>query len=627
MAAVRTAGAAGAPVVPAAAEVVPPELSRGRKVSILVGVLLGMLLSSLDQTIVGTAMPRVIAELNGLQHYSWVFTGYMLASTVTVPIYGKLSDIYGRRIFFMGGMALFLLGSALSGYSQSMTQLILFRGVQGLGAGAMMPIAQAIIGDVFLPAERARWQGVMMSVFGLSSIIGPALGGIITDTWGWRWVFYVNMPVGVVALIAAGIVLPAQSRHREHRIDYLGVATLIAAAVPMLLAFSWAGSEYPWVSAPVLGLLAWSLGAWVAFFVIESRAAEPIINPSLFKNRIFAVSVVATFLVAGGMYGATMYLPLFVQAVVGISAAGAGAALTPLMLGFIVSSTVGGQILARTGRYKVPALTGFVVAAAGMVLLSRMTAATPAAGVVRNMVVVGLGIGVMMSLFTIVVQNAFPLTRIGEVTASLQFFRSIGGTISVAILGTLMISRFQDAVGRNLPPSLTQAVPAGQLSALQNPQVLLAPQATAQIQQVFAALGPQGQALFAQLMAAIRDSLAEAITGLFVAGAAAMAIGFVVTLFLPEIPLRRSRRVAGPAPARGQSAQRPPSLQERGSFALARPGGDRAAAVYARGRPVAGSHRAARGSMLDRREGEAGRPTGWAPLTSQHGPGTRGRRG
>ena len=527
----------------------PSEISQQRKVSILAGVLLGMLLASLDQTIVGTAMPRVIAELNGLQHYSWVFTGYMLASTVTVPIYGKLSDIYGRRFFFMGGVVLFLLGSALSGYSQSMTQLIVFRGIQGLGAGAMMPIAQAIIGDIFLPAERARWQGVMMAVFGLSSIIGPALGGFITDNWGWRWVFYVNMPVGAIALVTAGIVLPAHSRHRQHVIDYAGVAALVLAAVPLLLAFSWAGTEYAWSSPQVVGLLAWSTAAWLAFFFIESRAAEPVINPNLFKNRIFAVSVVATFLVAGGMYGATMYLPLFVQAVVGTSATGAGAVLTPMMVGFIVSSTVGGQVVARTGRYKAPALTGFFVATFGMVLLSRMTAASTSAEVVRNMVVVGLGIGVMMSLFTIVVQNAFPLIRLGEVTAGLQFFRSIGGTVSVAILGTLMTTRFQDAFARNLPPTLTAAVPPERLAALQNPQVLLSPEATAQIQQGFAAFGAQGQALFQQLMVAIRDSLAEAITSLFVIAAGAMVVGFVVTLFLQEIPLRKSRGTAHTAPA------------------------------------------------------------------------------
>ena len=527
-----------------------PALSRGRTISILIGVLLGMLLSSLDQTIVGTAMPRVIAELNGLSHYAWVFTSYMLASTVMVPIYGKLSDIYGRRWFFIGGMALFLLGSALSGLSQSMTELILFRAVQGLGAGAIMPIAIAIIGDIFTPAERGRWQGVMMAVFGLASIVGPSLGGWITDQWGWRWVFYVNMPVGVVAMIGAGLTLPKHSQHRKHTIDFAGAATLVATAVPLLLAFSWAGSEYPWASPQVIGLLLFATVMGVTFVFIERRAPEAIISPALFKNRIFTVSVLATFLVSGGMFGATMYLPLFAQGVVGVSAAQAGAALTPLMLGFMVSSTIGGQILSRTGRYKYLALTGFVVATVGMVLMSRMDAAAGTATVVRNTVITGLGIGMMMSLFTIVVQNAFSIDRLGQVTASLQFFRSIGGTISVAILGTLMTNRFQSAFQEALPAAVRSVVPAAQLEALGNPQILLAPQTTAGIRESFSALGPQGQVLFQQLMEAIRGSLATAITGLFLAGAVAMVLGFIITLFLPEIPLRRGRaRVPGAAPA------------------------------------------------------------------------------
>ena len=523
-----------------------PALSRGRTISILIGVLLGMLLSSLDQTIVGTAMPRVVAELNGLSHYAWVFTAYMLGSTVMVPIYGKLSDIYGRRWFFLGGMALFLFGSALSGLSQSMTQLILFRGVQGLGAGAIMPIAIAIIGDIFSPAERGRWQGVMMAVFGLASIVGPALGGWITDTWGWRWVFYVNMPVGVVAMIGAGLTLPKHSQHRRHTIDYAGAATLVAAAVPLLLAFSWAGSEYPWASPQVIGLLVFSTLMAVTFVFIERRAPEAIISPALFRNRIFTVSVMATFLVSGGMFGATMYLPLFAQGVVGVSAAQAGAALTPLMLGFMVSSTIGGQILSRTGRYKYLALSGFVVATIGMIMLSRMDASVSTGTVIRNTAITGLGIGMMMSLFTIVVQNAFSIDRLGQVTASLQFFRSIGGTISVALLGTVMTNSFQNAFLNSLPEAVRALIPAAQLEALGNPQILIAPESTSSIQQTFAALGPQGQAAFLQLMEVIRSSLATAITGIFLAGAAAMVIGFCITLFLPEIPLRKGRaRVPG----------------------------------------------------------------------------------
>ncbi|HBY96035.1 MAG TPA: MFS transporter [Chloroflexi bacterium] len=506
----------------------------------MAGVMLGMLLSALDQTVVGTAMPRIIADLNGLQHYAWVFTAYMLASTVTVPIYGKLSDIYGRRPFFIGGMILFLLGSALSGMSQNMTQLILFRGLQGLGAGGMMPIVQAIVGDIFTPAERGKWQGLLMGVFGIATIIGPTLGGWLTDSWGWRWVFYVNMPVGVVAIVTAGFALPGQSRHREHTIDYTGVATLIAGTVPLLLAFSWAGTQYPWLSTQIVGLLVFAVAMLAIFFFIEMRAPEPIISPSLFRNGIFSVSVIATFLVSIGMFGAIMYLPLFVQGVIGQSATSSGAVLTPMMLGFVVSSIIGGQIMARTGRYKVLALSGFIVAAAGMFLLSHMTMNATNALVVRNMAITGLGIGVMMSLFTIVVQNAFPFQQLGQVTASLQFFRSIGGTIGVAILGSVMTNHFQSNFQGHLPAALTQLVPPDRLAALQNPQILLAPEATARIQESFAAFGPQGQALFQQLMLAIRQSLATAITDLFTVGAGVMIIAFIATLFLREIPLRKS---------------------------------------------------------------------------------------
>ena len=512
--------------------------SRGRLL-ILVGVLLGMLLSSLDQTIVGTAMPRVIAELGGLEHYAWVATGYMLASTVMVPIWGKLSDIYGRRPFFILGMVLFLLGSALSGTSQNMVQLIAYRAVQGLGAGAMMPIAQAIIADVFPPAERGKWQGLMMAVFGLSTILGPTLGGFITDSWGWRWTFYVNLPVGVIAILTAGVVLPKTIRRAAHSIDYLGSAALVGGTVPLLLALSWGGTTYPWDSLQIIGLFALAVVLLAAFFLWERRAPEPIINPNLFASRIFAVSVLATFLVSAGMFGAIMYLPLFMQGVVGDSPSNSGVVLTPMMLGFMVSSIVGGQFMSRTGRYKMLALGGFLVASLGMFLLSRMDVTATDPLVIRNMVVTGLGIGVMMSLFTIVVQNAFSRERMGQVTASLQFFRSIGGTIGLAIFGTVMSNRFQAALQENMPASVTQAVPADRLAALQNPQVLLAPQATAQLQQSFAAFGAQGQGMFAELMQAIRASLAVAITELFFFGCLAMALGFVVTLFLEEIPLRR----------------------------------------------------------------------------------------
>src|SRR5213080_1072771 len=424
-------------------------VSRQRLILIIIGVLLGMLLAALDQTIVGTALPRIVANLGGLEHYAWVVTAYLLASTVSVPIYGKLSDIYGRRLFFMAGMVIFLAGSALAGTSQNMTELIIYRGIQGLGAGAMMPIAMAIIGDLFPPAERGKWQGLIVAVFGLASIVGPTLGGWITDNWGWRWVFYVNMPVGVLAILTAGIVMPKLVTRRQHIIDYLGVVTLIAGTVPLLLAFSWAGTQYAWGSWQIISLFSFSVVMLITFFLVEMRATEPIISPQLFKNSIFTVSTIAMFLVSAGMFGAILYLPLFVQGVLGNTATDSGLVLTPLMLGFMFSSIVGGQLLSRTGRYKILAMIGFTIAAIGMFMLSRMTSSTSQSEVVRNMLVTGLGIGVMMSLFTIVVQNAFPYRQLGEVTATLTFFRSIGSTVGVAVMGTIMTNGFQNAMQSN----------------------------------------------------------------------------------------------------------------------------------------------------------------------------------
>lgn len=515
-------------------------LGRGRLFSILIGVMLGMLLSALDQTIVGTALPRIVANLGGLNHYAWVVTAYLLASTVSIPIWGKLSDIYGRRTFFILGMVIFLGGSALAGTSQNMTQLIIYRGIQGLGAGAMMPIAMAIIGDLFSPAERGKWQGLIVAVFGLASIVGPTLGGWITDNWGWRWVFYVNMPVGIIAILTAGFVMPKLTIRRQHIIDYLGVVTLISGTVPLLLAFSWAGTQYDWGSWQIISLFAFSIVMLVIFFLIETRAVEPIISPQLFKNSIFTVSTTAMFLVSAGMFGAILYLPLFVQGVLGNTATDSGLILTPMMLGFMFSSIVGGQLLSRTGRYKLLAMFGFIIAAIGMFMLSRMTPSTSQGEVIRNMIITGLGMGVMMSLFTIVVQNAFPYRQLGEVTASLTFFRSIGSTVGVAVMGTIMTNEFQNAIQTNIPALVKQMVPADRLAQLENPQLLLAPDMVAKIQHGFATSGPQGLIIFKQLMETIQKSLSTAITSVFFLGFLIMVLGLIVVLFLREIPLRKS---------------------------------------------------------------------------------------
>ncbi|HLZ22255.1 MAG TPA: MDR family MFS transporter [Ktedonobacterales bacterium] len=520
-------------------------MSRARLVPIVIGLMLGMLLAALDQAVVGTAMPHVIADLGGTsQSISWVITAYLLASTVGVPIYGKLSDIYGRRIFFLAGMVIFLIGSALSGTSHDMTQLILYRGIQGLGAGALMPIAQAIIGDIFPPSERGKWQGLFMAVFGLATILGPLLGGFITDNWGWRWVFYVNMPVGVLAIITAGITMPNLVVRRQHTIDYLGSFALILWTVPLLLGLSFAGNQFDWASWQSFMLFGFAVVMLVAFFVIELRAAEPIINPALLKNSIFSVSVLTTFLLSAGMFGAITFLPYFVQLVLGQSATNSGIVLTPMMIGFMISSIIGGQILSRTGKYKILALLGFIVAAFGMFLLSRMSPSTTNGELVRNMLITGLGIGVMMSLFTIVVQNAFPFRMLGEVTATLSFFRSMGGTVGLAVLGTIMSTTFASNLQASIPAPLKPYIPVSKLTNLNSGFG----GGTASLKKILAHFGPQqAQALMQQLEMAIRSSFSSAVTEVFLIGAVMMLLSFAVTLFLKEIPLRKSNthRVAG----------------------------------------------------------------------------------
>ncbi len=523
-------------------------MGMGRRAPIIVGLMLGMLLAALDQTVVGTAMPHVIAELGGqAQTIAWVATSYLLASTVGVPIYGKLSDIYGRRIFFMGGMLLFLLGSALSGASHDMTQLIFFRGLQGLGAGAMMPIAQAIIADIFPPVERGKWQGLFMAVFGLATIFGPFLGGWITDNWGWRWVFYVNMPVGALALVTAGFTIPSIVSHRKHRIDYSGSATLIAWSVPLLLALTWGGNQYAWDSWQIIALFVFAAVMLLAFLLIEARAAEPIISPRLFKSSIFSVSSLATFLLSAGMFGAIFFLPYFTQYVMGESATSSGESLTPMMLGFIVSSIIGGQLLSRTGHYKILALAGFAIAIIGMLLLAKMDASVSEPLLIRNMIITGLGIGVMMSLFTIVVQNAFPVQQIGEVTATLVFFRSMGSTIGLSVFGAVFTNALTADIQSNMPAALKPFIPISQLTNLGQTQG-----GSSDLQAAFARFGPQGEVLYHQLLEAIKVSFASSIGEVFLMGAAMTALAFIATLFLKEIPLRKSNRASESEPAPAQ---------------------------------------------------------------------------
>ncbi|HTD18648.1 MAG TPA: MDR family MFS transporter, partial [Ktedonobacteraceae bacterium] len=397
-----------------------PRYSRRDTFLTMAGVLMVMLLASLDQTIVSTAMPHVIADLQGFDRYTWVTTAYLLTSTVMVPIYGKLSDLLGRKSVFLFGVIIFLIGSAASGASQSMNQLIAFRAFQGIGAAALMPIAIAIIGDLFTPRERGKWQGVTGAVFGLSSIVGPAAGGWITENASWRWVFYVNLPVGIIALLVLIFLMPSLHRRAQHvSIDYLGAALLVIGTVPLLLGFTWAGSQYAWLSPQIIGIFAFAVVVLLVFGIYEGnlarRNAQPIIDPRLFKSGAFSLSVLITTITSMGMFGSIFFLPLFAQGVLGISATNSGFLLSPMMIALIASSVISGQLVSRTGKYKWIAIVGMFITVGGALLLYRLNVHSVPLDLTLAMIVLGFGLGFGMSLYTIIVQNALP-NKIGEAT-------------------------------------------------------------------------------------------------------------------------------------------------------------------------------------------------------------------
>jgi EmrB/QacA subfamily drug resistance transporter len=406
-----------------------------------------LLLAALDQTIVATALPKVVSELGGITQYTWVFTAYMLGSTVTVPLYGKLGDVYGRKPLFVVSIVIFLVGSALCGASQNLWQLVIFRAVQGVGAGGIFPLTLAMVGMIVPPRERGRYQGLIGSVFAGASIIGPLIGGFIVDNASWRWIFYVNLPVGGVALLVILVTMPRRPYKQAHSIDWLGAGVLAAGTTALLLGLVWGGNEYPRASTEVIGALLAAVVLLATFGVIESRVKEPILPFDLLRNQTVASSVACMALVGAAMFGTISFVPLFVQGVIGTSATSSGIVLTPLILGAVTTSFISGQIVSRTGRYRPNTLIGPVVLGIGMVLLWRMDVHTTNAQAARNMVIAGIGLGMMMQIFVLSVQNSVPRSAMGTATALTQFSRSIGSTLGVTLMGVI--------VNQNLPPSVS----------------------------------------------------------------------------------------------------------------------------------------------------------------------------
>jgi len=489
----------------------------------MLGLALGMLLASLDQTIVGTSLPRIVSVLGGMDLYAWLFTGYMLAETVTIPIAGKMSDRFGRRPIFLAGMALFMGGSLVAGFSTSMEMLIACRFVQGLGGGALMPVAMATVADLYAPQDRGKIQGVLGAVFAISSIIGPFVGGFIVDNWDWDWVFWVNLPIGVFAVAVASFKFPRLTTVATTPIDYPGMLTLTGALVPALLVMTWGGSTYAWDSPEILGMAALSAIMVVAFVLIERRATDPIMPLHLFKEPIFSLGSAGLMIIAMGMFGALTFLPLFLQAVMGFSAANSGVLLLPIMGGSMATSIGSGLLLKRTG-YKPWLLVGPPLTALGMYLLSTLHADSSYLLAIIFMVIMGAGMGAVMSNYIVAAQNVMPRREMGIATASMSLFRSIGGTIGVAVMGALVNNQMAREIAANLPLGAGAVLPVTDATSLGN--LLLNPVASSGIPPF--------------ILDAIRLSLSNSITYAFLVGSAIVLIALVASVFVRKVPLKSS---------------------------------------------------------------------------------------
>jgi EmrB/QacA subfamily drug resistance transporter len=508
----------------------------------LIGVMFAMFLASLDQTIVATAIPRIMADLDGFDRFTWISTSYIVASTSVVLITGAVSDVYGRKWLFVGAIIVFLIGSALAASSPTMNALIISRAVQGLGGGMIMALSFVTIADLFPPAERAKYMGIIAAMFGVSSVLGPTLGGFITDQLSWQWIFLVNIPLGIPIIVLFIRLFPTPERTSlTRKIDVGGAVLIVLAIVPALLGLSWGGNQFEWGSVQVVGSLAIGAVMAIVFVLYESRVSEPLLPLSLFKNRVVGIGLFVSFLTGLAMFGAIFFVPLFFQGVLGASPTASGSFLTPMMLGIVFGAAGSGQVLGRTGgHYRIQGVIGLLIMTAGMYGLSRVTADSSHGYALTSAIVMGFGLGSSFPIYTTAIQNYVPQQFLGIATSSAQFFRSVGGSIGLALFGSFMVRQFKDGMQTNLPDEAFTAVPPQLLdSIIDNPNALVSPEASRGLLDAFAASGEAGAALGQQVIEAIRVSLADAIGDVFFLGFIFVLVSAIAAVFIREVPLHQ----------------------------------------------------------------------------------------